>query len=182
MIIIVLGLSACSQVKPKNDSKTMDFGSFSIETPQSWSAIKKRGLDSYVGSIAIDDTDTIRFDLGGHSNKLYEYDPTILDSNMIESIDTYIVDTSKVIFVKNKMTVDPDRYRKNNVLWDTIDGRTAKIVYPRKPGIGTTGVYIDSLWISGSAVDRFNLFGENLKPKNEQKVLEALRTLKFRNQ
>ena len=78
------------------------------------------------------------------------------------------------------MNVDPDKYRKNNVLWDTIDGRKAKIVYPRKSGIGTTGVYIDSLWVSGSQVDRFNLYGKNLKPGNEKKVLQALRTLKFR--
>ena len=78
------------------------------------------------------------------------------------------------------MRVDPDKYRKNNVSWDTIDGRKAKIVYPRQSGIGTTGIYIDSLWVQGSDVDRFNLYGENLKPENEKKVLAALRTLKFR--
>lgn len=178
--IIVIGLTACNQTKPKGDTKTLDFGAFSIETPKSWTAIKEHGVDSYVGSIAIDDKDTIAYDLGWYSNRLYEYDPTILDSSMMANIDTSMVDTSEVIFVKNKMKVDPDKYRKNNVLWDTIEGRKAKIVYPRKSGIGTTGVYIDSLWVSGSDVDRFNLYGENLKPYNEKKVLQALRTLKFR--
>ena len=178
--IIVIGLSACNQTKRKGGTKTMDFGSFSFETPQSWTAIKEHGADSYVGSIALDDKDTIGFDLGWYSNRLYEYDPTILDSSMMANIDTSMVDTSEVIFVKNRMKVDPDKYRKNNVLWDTIDGRKAKIVYPRKSGVGTTGVYIDSLWVSGSDVDRFNLYGENLKPDNEKKVLQALRTLKFR--
>ena len=178
--IIVIGLTVCNQSTPKDDTQTLDFGSFTIETPKSWTAIKKHGVDSYVGSIAMDDNDTIGFDLGWYSNRLYEYDPTILDSSMMANIDTLMVDTSEVIFVKNRMKVDPDKYRKNNVLWDTIDGQKAKIVYPRIAGTGTTGVYIDSLWVSGSDVDRFNLYGKNLKPDNEQKVLQALRTLKFR--
>lgn len=78
------------------------------------------------------------------------------------------------------MRVDPDKYKKNNVSWDTIDGRKAKIVFPRNSGIGTTGIYIDSLWQSGSDVDRFNLYGINLKPTNEKLFLQALRTLKFK--
>jgi hypothetical protein len=84
-----------------------------------------------------------------------------------------------LIIVESRMGIDPDRYKKNNIRWDTIDGRKAKIVYPIKSGIGITGVYVDSLWVSGSDVDRFNLYGENLKPENERKVLEVLRTLKF---
>jgi hypothetical protein len=178
--IIVIKLFACNQPTLKGDTKTMDFGSFTIEAPQSWTAIKEHSVDSYAGRIAIDSTDTLSFDLGWYSNRLYEYDPTILDSSMMADIDTLMVDTSEVIFVKNRMRVDPDKYRKNNVSWDTIDGRKAKIVYPRQSGTGTTGVYIDSLWFSGSDVDRFNLYGENLKPENEKKVLQVLRTLKFR--
>lgn len=178
--IIVIGLFACNQPVSKGDTKTLDFGSFTIETPHSWKQIKEKGIDSYVGGIAIDSTDTLSFDLGWYSNKLYEYDQAFLDSNMIGSIDTNFIDLNAVIFVKNRMRVDPDKYRKNNVSWDTIDGRKAKIVYPRQSGIGTTGIYIDSLWVQGSDVDRFNLYGENLKPENEKKVLAALRTLKFR--
>lgn len=177
--IIVIGLFACNQSTPKGDTKTMDFGSFTIETPQTWKPIEQKGVDSYVGKIAIDSTDTLSFDLGWYSNKLYEYDQAILDSSMIGSIDTNFVDPSAVIFVRDRMRVDPDKYRKNNVSWDTIDGRKVKIVYPRKSGIGTTGVYFDSLWIQDSGIDRFNLYGENLKPQNEKKVLKALRSLKF---
>ncbi|MEI6950783.1 hypothetical protein V9K67_26610 [Paraflavisolibacter sp. H34] len=178
--ITIFGLTACNRSEPKRDTKTMDFGSFTIETPKSWTPIKEKGFDSYIGKIAMDNKDTLSFDLGWYSNKLYEYDQAILDSSLMGSIDTSFVDTSSVIFVQDRMRVDLDRYRHNNVLWDTIDGREAKIVYPRRSGIGTTGVYIDSLWASGSDVDRFNLYGENLKPENEKKVLKALRTLKFR--
>jgi len=176
LLLLIIG---CADNKPKADNQTLDFGSFSIVTPTGWTKIKAQGVDSYVGRIAIDNTDTLHFDLGWYSNKLNEYEPTILDSSMIGSIDTSMVDTSEVIFVKNRMRVDPDKYKKNNVSWDTIDGRKAKIVFPRKSGIGTTGIYFDSLWQSGSDVDRFNLYGNNLKPINEKLFLQALRTLKF---
>ncbi|MCW3111037.1 MAG: hypothetical protein JWQ09_5543 [Segetibacter sp.] len=179
IVFLILGLTACNQPSSKRDTKTLDFGLFTIETPNSWTKIKERGADSYVGRIAIDGKDTLDFDLGWHSNKLYETDVTMLDSSMINSIDTSAVDINSIIFVKDKNLVDPDKYRKNNISWDSIGGYRAKIVYPRQSGIGITGVYIDSLWQAGSGVARFNLYGTNLKPDNEKKVLEFLRTLKF---
>ena len=176
LFFLIIG---CTDGKPKSENHTLDFVNFSIETPNSWTKIKAQGVDSYVGRIAIDNIDTLDFDLGWYSNKLNEYVPTILDSNMIGSIDTSMVDISEVIFIKNRMRVDSDKYKKNNVSWDTIDGRKAKIVFPRQLGIGTTGIYIDSLWQSGSGIDKFNLYGDNLKPTNEKLLLQALQTLKF---
>jgi hypothetical protein len=181
---IVLGLSlffffGCLDSRHKSDKQTLDFGSFTIETPKGWTRIKAQGIDSYIGEIAIDNTDTLHFDLGWYSNNLNEYEPTILDSSMISSIDTSLVNISEIIFVKNSRRVDPDKYKKNNVSWDTTDGYIAKIVFPRQSGIGTTGIYIDSLWQSGSGIDRFNLYGNNLSSVNEKKLLAALKTLKF---
>src|SRR5690606_5401378 len=49
--------------------------------------------------------------------------------------------------------------------WDTISGYFSKIVSPRNPGDGVTGIYIDSL---NSDKIRFNLYGIDLKPKNEE--------------
>ena len=179
LLIVFFGLSSCRHGQPDQNTKTLDFGAFSIETPKSWTQIRERGTDSYVGRIAIDAKDTLEFDLGWYSNNLYEYDPTILDSDMISSIDTFRRNIRDIIFVKNSRHLDPDKYRRNNISWDTIDGRKAKIVYPRESGIGMTGIYVDSLFISGSEVDRFNLYGNNLRPSNEREVLAALRTLKF---
>jgi hypothetical protein len=176
---LFLLMISCTDSKPKDGKQTLDFGSFSVETPNGWTKIKEKGIDSYVGRIAIDKTDTLEFNLGWYSNKLNEDDPTILDSSMIGAIDTSIADIKDIIFVKNRALVDPDKYKKNNFSWDTIDGRKAKIVFPRQSGIGTTGIYIDSLWQSGSDVDRFNLYGVNLKPDNERLFLAALKMLKF---
>lgn len=48
------------------------------------------------------------------------------------------------------------------------------------PEIGITGIYIDSLWESGSDIDKFNLYGNNLKTENEKIFLQAIKTLKFK--
>ena len=61
-IFIMLYLIACNDTTHKMHSHTLDFGSFSIETPNSWTKIKASGIDSYVGGIAIDNNDTLDFD------------------------------------------------------------------------------------------------------------------------
>jgi hypothetical protein len=181
-LISLIGLTTCNQSNHKSDTKTIDFGAFSVRTPQSWQQIKARGTDSYVGRIAIDEKDTLDFDLGAYANTLSESEPAIMDRSMLRYFEQIgqRVDTSEMIIVESRKVIDPDKYKKQNVSWDTIDSLKAKIVYPRRSGIGITGVYIDSLWVRGLDIDRFNLYGDNLKPANEKKVLEVLRTLKFK--
>jgi hypothetical protein len=174
LLLLIIG---CADNKPQADNQTLDFGSFSIVTPNGWTKIKAQGADSYVGRIAIDNTDTIDFDLGWYSNTLTEPEPKIIEGSMLRNMD--LLDTSQIIIVDSRKGIDPDKFKKNNISWDTIDGRKAKIVFPRQSGIGTTGIYIDSLWQGGSNVDRFNLYGDNLKPANEKLLLQALKTLKF---
>jgi hypothetical protein len=177
--ILIVGSISCNQTHSKPDTKILDFGLFTIETPQAWAKIEEKGIDSYPGRIAIDSKDTLDFDLGLYSNNLYEYDPQILDSSMMKNIDTSRIQIDDLIFVKDRRFIDPDNYRKNNISWDTINGHKAKFVYPRKAGIGTTGVYIDSLWHSNIGLIKFSLSGNNLNPSNQEKVLQVLRTLKF---
>ena len=175
--LLLLFIIGCTDSKPKSDKQILDFGLFTIETPNGWTEIKAQGTDSYVGRIAIDNSDTVDFDLGWYSNTLTEPEPQIIERSMLRNMD--VLDTTQIIIVDSRKGIDPDKYKKNNVSWDTIDGRKSKIVFPRQSGIGTTGIYIDSLWQAGSDFDRFNLYGDNLKPANEKLVLQALKTLKF---
>jgi hypothetical protein len=122
-----------------------DFGQFTIEVPGTWDKVKRQGIDSYVGQIAIDRTDTLNFDLGWYSSDLTE-DPNLQDTT----------------------------------LSTTIDHRKATIVRPKKSGLGTTGVVIDSLWVAGSGIDRFQINGHNLKSDNQRLFLEAIKTLRFK--
>ena len=173
--IIIIGLTACNQPQPKGGTKTMDFGNFTIEAPNSWKQIKATGIDSYVGKIAIDDSDILHFDLGWYSNDLTEYQEVKFGDNK-----TYYISSNDTSYSPPLVdSSNKDRVVKSTITWDTIDGRRAKVLSPIKSGIGTTGIYIDSLWQAGSDNDKFNLYGTNLKPHNEKAVLAAFKTLKF---
>lgn len=173
--IISAGLISCSETKTTGNTKTLDFGAFTIETPNGWTKIKERGIDSYVGRIAIDESDSLEFDLGWYSNDLSEYQEVKMGDGKRYFISSYDTAYSPTLVD----SANKDKVVKSNVTWETIDGRRAKILSPVNSGIGTTGIYIDSLWQAGSDVDKFNLYGTNLKPQNEKAVLSAFGTLKF---
>jgi len=157
----------------------MDFGSFPLEAPKSWKKLAGESVDSYVGLVVIDSTDTLHFDYGWYSSTLAEAEPLILERALLKNMREP-VDTNEFNIVESRLGIDVDDFRKNNVSWDTIDGRKAKIIFPRRSGRGMTGVYISNVWEASGDITRFNLYGENLKTANEKTVLEVLQTLKFR--
>ncbi|WP_433862725.1 hypothetical protein [Sphingobacterium thalpophilum] len=114
--------------KDPSRTKTMDFGLFTLEVPYKWQQVKKNGIDSYVGAIAVDNADTLYFDLGMYSNTLTEPNIQVITRQMMEENN---LDSSDFIVVKDimSMNIDADLYRKQNVSWDNIDNRRAKIVF-----------------------------------------------------
>src|SRR4051812_40320399 len=128
LAIFLLLLIGCKNGKSKTGKKVLDFGSFSIETPVSWQKVKLQGIDSYVGRISIDAKDALDFNLGPYSNNLTEPEPQIIERSMLKDMD--LIDTSEYVIVESAKGIDADKYKKNNVTWDTIDGRKAKIVFP----------------------------------------------------
>lgn len=100
----------------------MDFGTFTIETPVSWYQFKEGGMDSYVGGIAIDKTDTLYFDLGWYSNTLTETEIEVITKEMIEE---NLNDSADYTVIKNDNTIDSDKFRKQNVNWTIIDNKRA---------------------------------------------------------
>lgn len=61
-----------------------------------------------------------------------------------------------------------------------VVGYKAKILTPNKSGIGITGIYFDSLWGEGMEISKFQLSGFNLNSKNEQELIKAFQSLRFR--
>jgi hypothetical protein len=115
--------------------------------------------------------------------------PASWKKEKVKGIDSYVgkivIDSNETLefdlgWYSNTLTENDSVENKNNIImWDTIDRKKVKIVIPKQSGKGITGIYIDSLWQSGSEIDKFNLYGINLKPTNEKALLQALKTLKF---
>ena len=132
LVAIFVFLSACHTPK-LGETKMLDFGQFTITVPATWSPVKARGIDSYVGLIALDHEDTINFDLGWYSNSLEE------DKKfMTRDGDFYVLDSISSDGVRNFAlygkadTVDIERFMENKTIWTTVDGRKAKILSPKR--------------------------------------------------
>ena len=154
IVVALFTLAACKRhrKKPSTPTKILNFGSFNIETPLLWGRVKEDSSNDNTGRIAIDDKDTIYF-------------------NYSEGLGGS-TDASKIIS-ENGVNGKVNRKQKE------IDGYRAWIISPQQPGTGITGVYIDSIEVTGSNIERFYLYGNNLSSKNEKDVLKAIKTLKF---
>ncbi len=173
-LIIVFTFFLCCT----NGNKTLDFEQFTIEVPNNWQVINERGIDSYVGRIAIDETDTISFDLGWYSNSLEDE-----EEYMIEDGSVYLKDIKKpnsYKFYGKADTTDLEKFKKTERIIAMINNRKVEIVKPKKSGYGITGIYIDSLWGKEFQIDKFQLNGKDLKTENEILLLKAIKTLKFK--
>jgi hypothetical protein len=175
IIVLTFTLLSCNQSRRDQGKHILDFGTFTIETPENWKPVENETpFDSYVGRIAVDAIDTIYFDLGWYSYDLTEY----VKMNERESTSFFLRESPNNHVLKgDSLAIDSLVKSKSN--WDTIDDRKVRIVRPKSPGIGITGIYIDSLWKAGDHINKFNLYGLNLKPATERHLLESIKTLKF---
>ncbi|WP_264558902.1 hypothetical protein [Flavobacterium sp. N2270] len=167
----------------------IDFGAFSMKTPKKWNYIKERGIDSFIGKIGIDKRDTLYFDYGLYSSDLeesfnggYYY---IINNDSIFTPDWELSNSDTIdepiykFFArggKNKLL----EFKKDTFYYEKINGLKAKIVVPKKPEMGTTGVYFENTRIDGKGVS-FQINGYNLKKKNQIEFLKAIKTIKFKD-
>ena len=165
--------------------KEMDFGAFSMETPENWVYVKQRGIDSFVGKVALDKKDTLRFDYGLYSSSLEEDLGFIITK---DSVFTYEENENKQDtvnryvqkFYAKRDTLDMKKLYKTEYHFEKINSVNAKVVTPKKVGIGMTGVYFESKKANGKGI-RFQISGYNLSEKNQKEFLKAIRTLKFKD-
>ena len=73
LISILLILTVSCKTKTA-DWQTLDFGSFKLKTPSGWTAIERKGIDSYVGGLT-NIKDTLSFDYGWYSPDIGDEDP-----------------------------------------------------------------------------------------------------------
>lgn len=140
MIFFIIGFISCEEENP--EMYMVDLDDFRIQLPNTWSASRLQGYDSFVGQITINQSEVIFFDLGWYSDKLQ---------------------------------VDPETHVISFVV---IDNKNAKIVSPKNFGLGTVGIYFDSLEVTKT--NKFQMSGTNLSSANQKLFLDALETIRFK--
>jgi hypothetical protein len=163
----------------------MDFGAFSMRIPKNWIYMKQSGIDSFVGKIALDEKDTLRFDYGLYSNSLEEDLDFIVTKDSVFTFeenenrnDTVNRYTQK--FYAKRDTLEMEKLYKTECTFEVVNNLKAKIITPKKAGIGLTGVYFENTKPNGKGV-RFQISGYNLSEVNQKEFLKAIRSLKFKD-
>nr|WP_294793060.1 hypothetical protein [uncultured Mucilaginibacter sp.] len=157
-----------------------------MQVPESWTRVDVRGIDSFVGRIDIDSNAFIGFDLGWYCDSLGEGRHTTYYS--VESGSVYVPDSAAKQNLSNPTvwkyfgkadSITIAKLRRNVAVIENVDGYHAKIVTPKRSGLGITGIYIDSLWKSGGNVDGFVMTAHNLTFEQQKKFISAIKSLKF---
>ena len=188
-IILITFLGILFLTTSAESSKILDLKAFTMEVPVNWVYVKKQGIDSYVGAIAIDEKDTLYFDYGRFSNDLEESfndgDYYVINNDSIFTPDSELNrrDTiSEPVYKyfgrggKNKL----QELKKTTSYYKTIDGLKAKIVVPINPGTGKTGIFFENTRKVGKGM-RLQINGNDLSLKNHKAFLKAMKTINFKD-
>ena len=181
-LLLWYGIVLTNCNSPTLDSKSIETDLFSIDL---------QNIDSYrLGDwyVSINSKDTIFYNCGIYVDNLAETDPKVIYMPAFTQTEgkhfniEQEFDSLQVILVRDR-NYDIDRYRKQNIYFESIDGYDAKLTVPRVDE-GIIGIYIDSLFV-GYEGDATGTFGFNLFVKNPSKelkssILRGLRTLKFK--
>src|SRR5687767_12416812 len=122
LTFILLVLFSCND-RQKSETKTLDFEYFTIDVPATWEHVKARGIDSFVGLLALDHGDTIMFDLGWYSNSLDEdYKFKVENGDVYLRNEKESTPTSVLFeFYGKADTVDIEKFKVTKIRWTTID-------------------------------------------------------------
>jgi len=184
LIIFSLLLISC---KPKSDFKTIDFESFEITVPQNWNEIEIKGMDSYVGGIVTDKKDTLIFDIGLYSGDVTKNNlPLVFDkktyAEFSEKKKELLKKTNHLVVDSLSGKIDFGKYLPQKFEIEKIDCFKAKFIRPTNEGVGTTGIYIDSLEGSSKKFDKRKMcfYGKNLSQKTESEFIKALKSIRLK--
>ena len=163
-----------------NKNKEIDFGVFKMTVPNNWKYIKGKGIDSFVGRFIIAKKDTVTFDYGIYSNNLEEVLDFEITGDSIFSIKSENNNFIKREFYAKRDSVIIENLYKSETSFVFIGNLNAKIVKPKKSGIGLIGVYFENTTSKKNGV-KFQISGYNLSPKNQKSFLKVIKTLKFKH-
>jgi hypothetical protein len=171
-------LIGCSESSQFERYSKIEYGIFSIDIPSSWSQFSEHGIDSEVLGIVTDKYDTINIHSGIYTPDFE--DPvqifSLRDKIHFDSISWPYVD--EMIFSSNSVVEERQgAYLNEYYLFDTIDGKRAKIMLPKIVGQGAMGIHFDSLNTNG---DDMMIYTSNLDSLAQMQLYKSFMTIRFK--
>lgn len=107
--------------------------------------------------------------------------PAGWEFHQLQGVDSYIGEftgdgvTLKFDYGQYSNPLDQAVEPKYVITREDIGGHNARVVYPRSPGHGVTGIYFSKI----TRTDKLSLWGQDLSDSQQELVLQIFRTIQF---
>ncbi len=152
----------------KNETQNIDFGSFSASSPSSWRKIDLKSKDSDVSGLITDKNDTLIVDYGKFSDPFNE----IVEVRSLERKAEY--DSAKFRYPSNMIFSENSEidqaqglYLKEYFFYENIDGKKAKLGFPKIPEKGRCLLHISKADNNGN---KLSIYVSNVDATTQQEV------------
>ncbi len=176
--ILFLIFASCLGCKPGREELYVR-NSLKLSVRKGSSLTDKKGIDSYAFEIKDNKGMVLRGELGEFVNTLAEPDFPVFNIRLRDSLFSrgkYSIDSNSVFFSETPEEDYVEKiFAKQYYLYDTINGIVAKLIIPKKVGVGITGIYVPRLRDGVS----FSLYGQDLDILSQQYALEVFQTIKY---
>lgn len=155
-------------------------GNVSFEVPKNWQHIEGyKGIDSNVIAFLIKNSkDTIFVELGKYNNPFDEENDVINDTVMYEMIKRANPETNSILAIDTIYDYKQGLFLKNYYYYDTIDGKLAKLMLPKKEKEGRIGIYFKQI---DSNKNSFSIEStNNLSQKDKEYLIKVFYTIEFK--
>lgn len=174
LLFFVSLIASCTheQVKLENDIFSIEY----IDTN-----VTDNRVGHYSGYQLTPNGDTLHYNIGMIVHNLSERLPKVVyvPFDIIGTPDSS--NKSESIIFTTRKNFDLDRYRRQNVFWEQVNGLTRKYTFPIDTSRGgMVGLYIDSILVGENGIVQFNAFIERPHRGSYISTLEALKTIRLK--
>ncbi len=174
-------LASCSVNKEDKYPKwkKVEYKDFAIRIPAAWITFNANGIDSRIEGIVSDMNDTIYVQTGSDIIKFNEVIPV----NPIEQrakLDSMGWSDKSLSEMKFSETPQLDGFQgvflREYYFYDSLDGRRAKFILPKRMGEGFIGLQIDSIRPNFG----LSIYAQDMDTLQHYALYKAFQTIKFK--
>ena len=179
LLRLMLFVSLCFLVEScsMDSCEITDFGFFTASLPASWQKIELKGLDSKVYNIITDKNDTLFIDFGRFSNPFNE----VIEVRTLERKSEYdsvkFRYPSSMVFSEDaEMDQAQGLYLKEYFFYENIDGKKAKLGFPKVTKKGRCLLYISKADKSGN---KLSIYVNNVDSNIQREVYKLFKSIRI---
>lgn len=179
LFVVSMSLLVLSCQTRTISEQTLDLSYLTAKAPNTWSLIKLQGADSNIQGILTDKGDTLFLDYGPYSWSFDDVQVPVRSLEQKRVFDSTNFHYSKHTVFSKVPEIDEAQaiHLKEYFLYDTINGKRAKIILPKLIGQGRIGIHFSDIEQKGI---KLTIYGHDLDTLQQFAVYKLFQSIRFR--